>query len=273
MAVVVPVVSGVPDRRQGWNSGAGYTEAELAEYRRRQEAGRPRHPAEIAAERAAAELRREEERRAAHPDPRGALREAHAALAGAKAELDRIVELREKAGEHFLALEAEHERLSGEVRLGNASIVDRLISALDAGAEHLPGPGTHAAEVQLDAVTTKLGVARGAVSQLTEYHASALKAVLAAEAGVATAAVALAVDFAVIESEAIEAQAAELHARRSALFGLSSAITTELRRLGPGAPWLPVAVGRAIGAIDTKIDPVWYERLKRLREDPEAELG
>jgi hypothetical protein len=291
----MPVVSGVPgvlDTRQGF-AGQPYPPELVEQLERQKEArGRVKHPAEIAAEKAESERRREAERRAANPDPRQSLRAAHAKHHAAAAELDRIVGLREKAGELLATLEGEHAALTDKVRASNEVAAGRLVVALAEGTDlpfrlrklvdetesfwPAPTPPNDVSEAQLDEVAARLQVARGAVSQLSEHHAAALKAVLAAARDVQVAVYGLGVDHAVAEAEAIEELAAALNARRAELWSLSAALTTAGRSLGPGAvPGLPPAVGRAIGAAadHRTIDPAWDVRLARLREDPEAELA
>jgi hypothetical protein len=270
MAVVSPV-EGTPDLRQGW-SGARYTPEEEAEYRRRQLAGRPRHPAELARERAEAEKKREAERKASNPDPRAELRQAHARLALARDECGRLSLLVDRAEALVTDLEQRHVELVDAVRTGNRAAADRLVSALGQGSEQLPlSPRTNAIEAQLTEASGRLGVARDAVQQLVEEQAQARKLLAAAITVVDRAALVVAVDFAEAEAEAIEALAAELHCRRLDLWSLSAAMTNEQRRLGPSAAYTPPLVGRAIGtALDGRLDPIWNEKLRALRFDPDA---
>ena len=108
---------------------------------------------------------------------------------------------------------------------------------------------------------------------MSEEHGRAQKAVVAAERRVALAAAALGVDHAVREAERIEQLADELHHRRVVLWSLSAALTSEFRRLADPSLYLPPLVSRAIGsALDGRVDGSWNDRLRRLREDPEASL-
>ena len=273
MATVTRVV-GVPDTRQGYDSGVHYTAQEQAEYWRRREAARAPHPAEIKAANAERERLREQQRRADNPDCRGSLRRAHAALAEARADLVRIVGLQEKAGQLVVDLVEMQLALADEVRAGNRQAANRLLAALQDGAEHpSTTPRTDAVESQLAALAAQLGVARDAAQQLSDEYGAAQKAVAAAERGVSLAAAALAVDFAVNEAEAIHQLVAEVHRRQQALWSLSSALTSEFRRFGDPSLYIPPLVSRAIGtALDGKVDGSWNERLKRLRNDAEAVL-
>lgn len=269
---VVSRVAGTPDTRRGYDSGAHYTDAEVAEYWKRRNAGKVRHPSELAVERQEAERQREAERKAANPEPRQSLRDAHIVLRKARDESARISLLTDKAEAMVRDLEAEERRLFEEQRVGDRAIVDRLVETLELGtADDLPVAPAHPTR---NAVARRLALARDAHQRLAEEHVEARKQLSAAITAVDQAVVAVGVDVAVAEAERIEALAVELHERRVALWSLSAALSNEQRRLGPWTvrPTPPV-VGRAIGAaLDGRVDGSWNQRLARLKLDPQAEL-
>lgn len=262
-------VQGTPDTRKGWANPVppGLTDHPW-------KANPVKHPSELAVEKAESERRREEERRA-QGDFRQQLRDAHTRRGEAQASLDHLVGLRGRANDLVRDLEARHQQLGDEVRAGNRLAAGQLVSALGQSMDDLPlSPGTDAAQAQLIELAGKLGVARDAVQQLSEEHRAAVSAVREAEAAVARCAVAVAIDHCVASAQEIEALSAELQARRSSLYSLTAAITSELRRLPhvAGLLYLPPICGRVLGAIDSKVDPVWSAKLKALHQDPEAGL-
>lgn len=266
---VISRVQGTPDSRKGW---ANPVPAGLTDHPWR--ATPVPHGNEIRAEKARREIEREAERKAANPDPRQALRDAHARRAETKAELDRIVGLRGRAADLVRALEQRHQQLTDEVRAGNKAAAAELVGALGQSRDDLPlSPQTEQLQAQLASVSGRLGVGRDAQAELSEQHRTAVAAVREAEAGVTRCAVTLAIDYSVGEAQEIEVLKVDLNRRRRDLWSLSAAITSQLRIMPHQAGlYLPAAVGRAIDNLDAAVDPAAAARLKRLTEDPEAEL-
>lgn len=94
-----------------------------------------------------------------------------------------------------------------------------------------------------------------------------------AEAAVARCAMALAIDHCMASAQEIDQLSAELHRRRADLYSLTAAITSQPRNMPYQAGlYLPPLVGRALGAIDSRVDVRFAEKLKALSTDPEGPL-
>jgi hypothetical protein len=275
---VVSAVPGILDIRQGYASGRLPTDEETAEYKRQQaiRLAAVKHPAAIAAERAESERLREAERRAANPDPRQALRDAHGRRGEALAEVRRLGELQQKAAQLVAQLEERQGELVDTLAARNAEAATALVAALAEGTDQLPlAAKNDAATSAVAAVRSKLRVALGARLQLDRDLEQARQHLAAAEQTVRGAVYALGVDHAVAEAKAIAELVAALNRKRVDLWGLSVALTSEARALGPATPGLPPAVSRAIGpaADHPSLDSAWGVRLARLRRDAEAALS
>jgi chromosome segregation ATPase len=276
---VVTTVGGEQDldRRPGYDSGRQATPEEEAAFLARRDGILAErlayHPSVLRQRQAENEREREAERRAQHPDPRGALRAAHAARQQARAEVTRVEELHARAHDLVVELEQRQAGLAQELRAGTAAAGQRLVEALANGSEALPtSPRVDAVQMQFEGIAGRLGVAKEALAQLEQQLAGARRRLAMAEAGVSKAIVVLAIDHAADAAAGIEAIDRQLFQRRRSLWSLSAAIHHEQRQLGePGS--LPPMVPRAIGsAIDSPVDPAWSEKLKRLAEDAEAGL-
>jgi hypothetical protein len=281
VAVVVPVGGAADaDRRKGFVSGREATAEEVEAYNRRREQiaaeNLARHPSQLRLERERLERERETARKAACPDARGSLRAAHALRAEAASELHRIEGLRGRAADLIADLTTRQDVAIEALRQRNAEAAQTLVAAIESGADRdaLPiSPRHDAAVAQVEALRSKLSVARAALGQLDEQVAVAKGGLEAAERSVSIGVLLVSIDFAVDIATEIGEIDAQLHQRRVALWSLSSAITDWQRRVGPDAPYMPPTISRAVAGVDGRaIDSAWSARLKRLHDDPEAEL-
>jgi hypothetical protein len=229
-----------------------------------------------------AQAERDRERRElaaikAQGDPRERLREAHANLAEAKAEMVRRTESLDRAKALVEERKATLARMKADAEADRSTAVAALRRSIeDASAPVAGGPTAHetipagvGADDPVPAPSARalraaedLSVAEKVALGLAASLSEVDRRIQYAERQVAEAAVAVVIDHALSIADRIDAAAAALAELRQSISGVD-------RIWINGPVKLPIKLVRALGGVSGSVGP-WNVILKALAEDPEA---